>query len=76
MSVQKPLKCSKVDYVDDTVDSKLWSLFDLLPVMSNSASCKPNVIRYVPECTRDQLCFSKIWNRRGGRLERHLLKFR
>ena len=28
VSVQKPIKCSKTDFFDETVDPRLWSIFD------------------------------------------------
>jgi hypothetical protein len=40
--VQKPLKCRNLDFFDEAVDSRLWSLFDKIPVITSSSSCGPN----------------------------------
>jgi hypothetical protein len=41
VSVQKPLKCNKLDFFNENVDAALWSLFDQFPIVS-SRECGPN----------------------------------
>ena len=41
MSVQKPIKCNRVDFFKPDIDQSLWSLYDELPIVS-SRKCDVN----------------------------------